>query len=287
MSQALEIKRPLTGGKFLRAALLSLRKRSGETSILDETPLTRRGVSLDPARINSYAKICGFTDRQGVPLTYPHNLAFPLHMMAMLRPSFPFPVVGLVHLENSIRQHARLDSGDRLDIEVKLGRWLAHPKGQVVAIKTRMTREGALVWDSTSLYLRLGVATPRGELYHGIPGDETPLVTTNRWPVSADLGRRFARISGDANPIHTSVLGARAFGFPRPIAHGMWTKARALSELLPQARIAQASVRVAFKTAVFLPGGVTLLVGPPSTPLTFELRDRREIKPHLRGELEW
>jgi hypothetical protein len=50
--------------------------------------------------------------------------------------------------------------------------------------------------------------------------------------LSADLGRRYAPIAGDYNPIHLYPLTARLFGFKRPIVHGMWTLAYAMSRLI-------------------------------------------------------
>ena len=47
----------------------------------------------------------------------------------------------------------------------------------------------------------------------------------------SDLGRRYGSVSGDLNPIHLSDPTAKLFGFPRAIAHGMWTKARCLAAL--------------------------------------------------------
>lgn len=44
---------------------------------------------------------------------------------------------------------------------------------------------------------------------------------TQEWSLASDLGRRYARVSGDINPIHLHALSARAFGFRRAIAHGM------------------------------------------------------------------
>ena len=58
------------------------------------------------------------------------------------------------------------------------------------------------------------------------------------WRIPDDAGRRYAKVSGDVNPIHLSGLTAKAFGFKRAIAHGMWVKARvlgALSGRLPDA----------------------------------------------------
>ena len=268
----------------MRAAIASLRRR-GAAGELDPVPLLRPGVTLDAARIHAYAQVCGFGERSGVPLTYPHLLAFPLHMAALLAPSFPFPVIGLVHLENTVIQHAKLDSCDRLDVTAGSGDWIAHEKGQAFTMETRIARGGQIVWESSSLYLRLGVRTPKGAPYQGLPADEAPLATVRRIDLPASLGRRYARVSGDSNPIHTSVIAARLFGFRRPIAHGMWTKARALAQILPNAPIERAQVRVAFKTPAFLPGGACVMVAPDTAPLIFELRDRREQKPHLRGIL--
>jgi len=279
------VKHPLSGGASLRAAVRSLRKR-GKAAELDQRALVRPGLVLEARQIAAYAKICGFSDRQGVPFTFPHMRAFPLQMAAMLRTNFPFPVVGLVHLDNEIRQHERLDSGDRLDVSVRLGEFLAHDKGQAFTVLARAERGGRLVWESTSTYLRLGVRAPKGAPYAGLQADETRLATVRKWDLRADLGKRYAAVSGDSNPIHTSGLGARLLGFARPIAHGMWSKARVLAHLLPQEPIERARAYVAFKTPAFLPGGVSLLVAPQSAPVLFELRDRREQKPHLRGTLE-
>ena len=43
-------------------------------------------------------------------------------------------------------------------------------------------------------------------------------------PVDLGMGRRFARVSGDANPVHTTPLGARLFGFPGPFLQGLATR---------------------------------------------------------------
>ena len=81
--------------------------------------------------------------------------------------------------------------------------------------------------------------------------------TVATWRIPDDAGRRYAKVSGDVNPIHLSGLTAKAFGFKRAIAHGMWVKARVLAALsgrLPDA----IAVDVAFRKPLFLPSTVTL-----------------------------
>jgi acyl dehydratase len=78
-----------------------------------------------------------------------------------------------------------------------------------------------------------------------------------RWRLAGDVGRRYASVSGDVNPIHLHPLAARLFGFPGAIAHGMWTAARCVATLsgrLPEAY----DVDVVFRKPVVLPTTVEL-----------------------------
>ena len=55
-----------------------------------------------------------------------------------------------------------------------------------------------------------------------------------RWPLPAGAGRRYARVSGDYNPIHLWPWTARPFGFRAPILHGYATAARTAHALIAQ-----------------------------------------------------
>ena len=87
-------------------------------------------------------------------------------------------------------------------------------------------------------------------------------------------------VSGDANPIHLHGLTAKAFGQPRAIAHGMWTKARCLAALegrLPDAYTAD----VRFKLPIRIPGRVAFSFSDGE----FAVHDARTGKPHLSGRV--
>ena len=103
----------------------------------------------------------------------------------------------------------------------------------------------------------------------------------------ADLGRRYGEVSGDRNPIHLTAITAKMFGFQRAIAHGMWTKARALSCLLPSTPLEQATLNVDFKTPLLLPGRATLWTTRTAQGALFEVRDAKGVRPHLRGQLQY
>ncbi|ALS64530.1 MaoC/PaaZ C-terminal domain-containing protein [Pandoraea apista] len=266
---------------YLRALLSARKPALAQT--LPPLAFARRNVVLDANDIARYARLCGFTDAQGIPPTWPHLLAFPLHMRLMTDRAFPFAMLGMVHLANRIRTHASLAAGDRLDFDVRCGPLYAHDKGQVFTVLTTARRDGDRVWTGESLYLRTGVRNALGAPYRAGLSANPALVKTASWQVPGDLGRQYARVSGDYNPIHLWPITARLFGFPRPIIHGMWSFARTLAAVLPNQSISaqHLDLLVEFKTPLLLPGNATLWRDPHSD--VFELRDAAGTVPHLRG----
>jgi acyl dehydratase len=254
--------------------------RGGDGRDLPAIALRVDGVRLDAEAVAAYAALCGFPPGAGVPLTYPHILGFALQMRIMLATGFPFPVMGLVHIHNRIRQRGALRIGEALTISARTGRVFAHDKGQAFSLETWAMRDGVTVWEGESVYLRLGRPGRGGPA--PVLDDVAASTPVETWQVPGDLGRRYARVSGDANPIHTSALGARLFGFRGPIAHGMWAKARAVAALTQETPLDDAEVEVAFRAPLFLPGEARLRTGPDGA---FDLTDASGDRTHLRGHL--
>lgn len=253
-------------------------RRTGR--VLPDLTLTRQDIGIDPAHVAAYAAVCGFPKRQHLPLTYPHVLAFGLHMQVMTDSTFPFPAIGTVHLANAITTHRTIGFGERLGVSVTPQNLRPHPKGQVFDLVATVTAGDETVWESTSQYLRVR----HGDTSAPAERDPLEIVPTGAvsWELAADLGRRYAAVSGDHNPIHLYPLTAKAFGFPRQIAHGMWTKARcvaALDNRIPEA----ATVLVEFKKPVLLPGRVDFGSRIDGDASEFSLTRPKDGAPHLVG----
>ena len=252
-------------------------RKSG--SDLPDLTLTRHDVPVDVGHAASYAALCGFPRKDTLPLTDPHLLAFGLHMQIMTDTAFPFPAIGTVHLENSLTQHRPIAVTEQLQVTAKVDHLRAHAKGRVFDMVTTVHSRGELVWEETSTFLRRGRGdddAPSGTTFPEAPPTGTV------WPLPADLGRRYASVSGDHNPIHLYPLTAKALGFPRQIAHGMWSKARcvaALENRLPDA----VRVDVAFKKPILLPGKVAFGSTPTDDGFAFSLTEPRTGAPHLVG----
>jgi len=278
--------------------------RGGE---IPEIELALPGVRPDPERVAAYARVCGFALRDTLPPTYPHLLAFPLHMATMADGSFPFGAVGLVHVENRIVQHRPLGIGEELKLVVRPTPLRPHKRGQTFGLQTEAWAGRQKAWESTSTMLHRGPpsqadaevsaterskARARGERGAGDAAgggdagaaDET-LTVSATWKLGGDLGRRYGAVSGDRNPIHLHALTAKPLGFPSAIAHGMWTKARCLAAL--ESRLPDAfEVDVAFRKPIRLPGRVEFLCDAGGAEIEFVVRDAKRRTPHLDGRVK-
>ncbi|MBS1888336.1 MAG: hypothetical protein JSU06_14220 [Actinobacteria bacterium] len=254
---------------------------------IPEVRLELDGVRADPDAVAAYARVCGFALRDHLPPTYPHVLAFPLHMALMSDGSFPFGAVGLVHVANRITQHRRLGIGEELALRVQATKLAPHPKGRTFNVVTEVRVGRQIAWESTSTFLRRGKGDPSaasGEAFPTVP-EETP--ASAEWRLGGDLGRRYASVSGDRNPIHMHALTAKPLGFPAAIAHGMWTKARALAALEPRLPDAFA-VDVRFRRPILLPARVEFASADDGDEIDFTVRGRGEKRSsrHLDGRVK-
>jgi acyl dehydratase len=265
--------------RYAKAALTAFTRRGTglPESSLPESSLDAE-VTVDPAHLARYGRVCGFGVRDELPVTYPHVLGFGLQIRLMTARGFPFPLPGLVHVANRITRHRPLTVSEPLSLHVALANLRPHERGQQFDVVTTVSVDGEETWVDVSTYLRRGGGEPTGRPARAAPVPVPPEPTAV-WRLPGDLGRRYADVSGDRNPIHLHALPAKAFGFPRAIAHGMWSKARCLAAL--EGRLPDAyEVDVRFKAPIPLPGKVDFSASPTGDGWRFALWSDR---PHLEG----
>jgi acyl dehydratase len=266
--------------KLYAKAAVTARGRGGD---LPDEHLARKGVTVDPAHLAAYTRVCRLPLNDVLPATYPHMLTFPLQMALMSDRSFPLALPGLVHVRNRIEVLRPIGSDALLDLEVWAERFATHRSGAAVDLCATVSAGGQEVWRSRSTYLSRGAQAPEGAPEADIEvsvGDLARVSAT--WRIPDDAGRRYAKVSGDVNPIHLSGLTAKAFGFKRAIAHGMWVKARvlgALSGRLPDA----IDLDVSFRKPLFLPSTVTLSTAEAGGGWDFAVRNEKTATEHVVG----
>ncbi|WP_432487211.1 MaoC family dehydratase [Kineococcus sp. SYSU DK018] len=250
----------------------------------------QRGLRVDADRLAAWSRVCGYPLRSRLPLPYPHLLGFTAQVQLLVSEPFPFRLLGLVHVAQEFAQHRPLGVDEELDVSVRAVAMRPHRRGAVVELVTevRGATEGpheSPAWSGTSRYLAPGTRLP-GTVPP--PPEEPPApgprASATRWRVGAGTGRRYAEVSGDVNPLHLAAPAAKLLGFPRALAHGLWTASRSLAVLdgrLPDAVLAD----VRFKAPLLLPATVEHLhehvPGPAGGTWRTAVRSRDGQRTHL------
>ena len=249
---------------YINAAAQAARRRllgTADSSHLPEESHEVRGVAVDVANLTAYQHLLGETASDVLPAGFVHALAFPLAMSVMNRDDFPLPLLGMIHLGNRVEQRVPLLFTEALDITARVENLRGHRSGTQVDVVAEVRKSGsnAVCWLGVSTYLAKGIFLPgidKPSAHHGKPDFRAPDPTA-LWQLGVDAGRAYAAVSGDFNPIHLSVLSAKALGMRRSIAHGMYLASRALADVGP-ARGDSFIWEVGFEAPVFLPARVAL-----------------------------
>jgi len=283
-------KAPATVPKLLKAALPALPgigglpgvKHTGEAA--PDLVFELKNVTTDTDHLARYNAICAYQPADVLPPLYPHFAAFGLHLTLMTETEFPFAPMGVVHLRNRLVHHRPIGLDESLDLSVKAHDLRSHPKGRLIDITTTAQAAGEEVWSETMTIFARGRKGSGAEATRPpLDGVDAPTGVVE-WKLKGDLGRRFAAISGDRNPIHLYPLTAKAFGFPTNIAHGMWTKSRALAAL--QNRLPKAyEVNVEFRKPVLLPSTVIFGSRVEERVTTFGVTSSPKPGTHLVGQV--
>ena len=252
-----------------------------------ESVTTRRG------HLARYREVCGFDDDGSLPITYPHVLAMPLHVALLTHPRFIVRLMGLIHIANEIHLVRALPVDGRLRLRTWIEGHRDSDRGHEFDLFTEAEDDKGTAWHekSTLLARRPGggggrsARSARQALRYEKPAEnDAPTMTDIEVPRS--VGRRYGWLSGDLNPIHLGDRGARLFGFDRAVAHGMWSMARALAALGPDALAPPVRVQVDFKFPLFLPNIGHLEHWPHDGRRLFVLKDAENERPHLAGSAQ-
>jgi acyl dehydratase len=220
-------------------------------------------VVADAAWLRSYRGLVGAVDDGVLPPCVPQVLASPLHAQLLSDPQFVLPAVGMVHIKSSLVEQRPLRDDEVLDITVSIEGHTPHERGVTFDMVTRTLVDGVEVQRGaiTLLVRSRGQTSHKAQQTKQEPAQSTatPLqLSSSVIAARADIGRRYGVVSGDVNPIHLSALTAKALGFPRAIAHGMWVLARALVEVSDHLPNAPRRTEVRFIKPMLLPSSAVV-----------------------------
>lgn len=245
---------------------------------------------LDNVRANAkllagYNAVCGFKDSELLPITYPQVMVTGLHMLLMTQPQFPLPLLGLVHLRNSITQQRALRADESYSVMVQLGESREIRSGLEFDLITEFSLGDEVLYRAVTTVLYRMAAPKGGSKSKAEASSDSVLSEYRSFDAPADIGRRYASVGKDYNPIHLWATTAKMFGFPRAIAHGMWSLARCAALTQDHLQGEPKELNVQFKQPLLLPGKVAVKFSMQGGAVQFALLARNASKTHLTGSL--
>lgn len=242
-------------------------------------------VVFDESTIRYYNELCGFTGDL-VPWTYPQVIAAPIHGQIMANDAFPLPLMGLIHVEQDITVHRPIEIGTALSVLSWVEGHHEAKSGVEFDLHTEFRDGDELVWKGVTkvLHRRKGGGSSKSKRKPNVPGNPEGSVLSTIVRVPEDMGRRYATIGRDYNPIHLYPLTAKAFGFKRAIVHGMWTLARALAELDDFVE-ETGTLHSKFVRPVFLPSTINIYAVDDDSVLSFGVRSGDGRTTHVVGSV--
>lgn len=260
---------------------LIFKKPKGE-KVLPQVEYVVDSFKVDQKHLKAYNEVCGFKNNGYIPAIYLAVLSQSLQMHMMTQEAFPFAILGLVHIRNQIKQTRKVGVNEQLMLSCKFGEVQAHDKGSQFDFITTAKVGNEVVMQGITTYLAR--QKTNGKVAAKVTESKAPAYEMQaEWNVSENTGRRYALTSGDFNLIHIHAITAKAFGFKQAIAHGMWSKAKALASLtLPDSYEAD----VWFKLPMYLPSKVEFLTANEAKDIEFLIRNSKNQKPHVSGRIK-
>ena len=260
---------------------LIFKKPKGE-KVLPQVEYVVDSFQVDQKHLKAYNEVCGFKNNGYIPAIYLAVLSQSLQMHMMTSEAFPFAILGLVHIRNKVKQYRKVGVNEKLSMSCQFGELQPHDKGAQFDFVTTVKVGSDVVVEVLTTYLTRQKIVGKAAIKLAEQAKPN-YVSQGEWDISENIGRRYALTSGDFNLIHLHAVTAKAFGFKQAIAHGMWTKAKALANInLPDAYEAD----VWFKLPMYLPSKVEFLTATEQQNTDFLIQNSKNKKPHVSGQIK-
>ena len=190
----------------------SSRRGGGEIPTLElELPTSRSTRRTSPPT----RSVCGFTLRDELPPTYPHVLAFPLHMALMATGASRSAPSASSTSPTGSSSTGRCGSARSSTLRVARDASSSPHRARAhVRLRHRGARRRRAGLGGRSTILKRGDGDDDRGRATRRTFERRRRVTARSGGCRGDLGRRYAAVSGDRNPIHLHALTGEAVRLP-------------------------------------------------------------------------
>lgn len=161
---------------------------------------------------------------------------YPLFKQIITHRGLNLNLLHMVHGHQSLRSYETVSHDEILSVEMTIADIAETQAGELLLVKTKGRSKGRLILEAETGFIVRRVEKRKGGIskrekysFQNIPGSEEVnfLIRTVK-----GQEKKYARISNDTNPIHTSNFFAKSAGLPGRILHGVCVMAMCTNALI-------------------------------------------------------
>ena len=264
-----------------------LQKRSAKKANFEFPYLNviMENASIDRANLLLYRNLTGYEDDGKLPVLYPHAIASPIYMFMLSQKEFPLNLLGALHLKNRIISYRKISEKETFSIDVRMGKVRILSNGIEFDFSVILSQRDEILWKGVSTWFKRGNFGQSNEKLNTFD-TLTPIGRGQlmcELEIPEDIGKRFAKVTGDYNPIHISPLMARLFGLKRNIIHAMWFCGFIGSKLFHLNKINPIQIDLAFRSPIFVGSKATVISEARDKNLRFDTYCQGNSKVCING----
>ena len=177
----------------------------------------------------------------------------------LLQANIPSKLAGLIHLSSQFTYVSEHDFSKDCDVEVTLTGFRQSSKGILYSFKTVLFQRGIKTLENTNMVLDKSPHYKSNKAKSKGNWEQASYDVIAKLPVTIDTAWRYAKLSGDFNPIHLHKLSAKALGLPNALIHGMYNSHWSLAQLDTSMLKNWQSIKVGFNRPCYLPSNISLV----------------------------
>lgn len=244
-----------------------------------------RGVRAAPTDVDDACSLAEEPSAESLPFLYFAIVGFRLQMALLTHRTFPVPIWRMLQIRNRLLQHRALPRSASVDIELRLVALRVLSKGLEADLHMTVSESSSVAWECMNTFYARGSFGPANAVVGEsmVPPEDRPLA---EWTSPTTGAWRFAKLTGDYNPLHLIHGHARRRKFPRAFLHPQRVLGACLARLPQLAHRAPTSLDVWIKGPVPYGANVRLAASGEGDACRFALWTEFDPRPAIVGRVK-
>ncbi len=235
--------------------------------------------SIQSKKLQNYKRYFGFEG--DIPVSYFYLLSQGVQTLLMIDKTFPLPIPGMVHIKTKVTQFSETSLHEALEIKSVVEIDNKEEGSLLPRFSEHFYQNGIKVVEIESIYLLKRKTKKKSytKRENKIIENKDSNWLEESWNIKRGESMKYAKLSGDFNPIHVSTIFAWLAGFKGKIIQGWYSASRTVAKIEKETGMPVKSIDIEFLRPLGIPNKSNLEFRL-SSDRNFQFRIKRDKDQH-------